>query len=192
MKIRVAIIDNNKDYLNNLIDYFNSKYSFEIEPIAFSDVDAAEKATLNNIDIYLIEEQFVDKFEKYDDIKKIILVSSSDIDEYHGKKATGKYQKIENIYKVILDVYSASTKYDFSQKTGDVGAKVVCFTSVCGGVGTTTVSLSYAINKAIKGMKVLYLDLNEISNVSAFLNGEGEYTFSDVQYSIKSKKSNLQ
>ena len=58
-------------------------------------------------------------------------------------------------------------------------------------MGSSTVAASCALNFAMKGLKTLYINLEQLGNANIFFNAEGQSDFGDVIYAIKSKKSNL-
>ncbi len=193
MKIKIAILEQDKNYLNKILGFFACKYSGKIEASGFSDYKIALKQIETNMpDIFLFPEDYIDKI----DVTKIksvpvVFVEGNDITEVQGFEVVSKFQKISQIYKKILAVYSANTNYSFVSDASNTTCKTILFTGIAGGVGTTTAALGCAIYLVKHGKRVMYLDLNTLSCVTTFLDGEGNYTMSDILYAIKSKKTNI-
>lgn len=193
MKIRVAVYERDTNYSGRLAKAFNSSFFDKIEILIFSDIEIARRELQRvKVDIFL----FSDDFKNVDEVIRgecipLVLVESKDVAEVGNIPAICKYQKVSSIYKRILSVYSQNTTYSFvSNQNGDKG-RIIVFCGVAGGVGTSTVAVGYAMQKAKMNKKVLYLDLNFVSNVSVLLSGEGDATLTNVFYDVKSKKMNL-
>lgn len=193
MKIKIAILERDENYLSKIINVFNNKYSGKLEVFGFSDCEIA-LYQMGDIrpDLFLFPESFLNTIDiSLLQTVPVILVESGDITDIQGCEVVSKFQKVDQIYKKLLAVYSAHTNYSFATDISEISCKTVVFTGIAGGVGTTTVALGCAFYLARMGKRVMYLDLNSISTASAFLSGEGAYTMSDILYAIKSKKSNI-
>lgn len=193
MKIKIAVLEHDENYLSKIISVFNNKFSGKLEVFGFSNRDIALQQ-LSNIcpDIFLFPESFLNIIDITSlQTVPLVLVESNDITEVQGCEVVSKYQKVDQIYKKILAVYSAHTNYSFISDASDVSCKTIVFTGIAGGVGTTTSALGCAFYLARMQKKVAYLDLNMVSNISTFLAGQGDYCMSDILYAIKSKKPNI-
>ena len=193
MKIKVAILDSDNNYLKKITNVFNQKYADKVEIHSFTNADIAiEQLASERINIMLIDENYMQAAKEVSkQYNPIIMTDTNGIDNVEGISAICKYQKVDSIYKKILAIYSDNSNYSISISGEKEKGNIVMYASVAGGVGTSTMAIGYAINRAKLGKRVLYLDFNTISNVSAFLSGEGQYTFSDVLFAVKSKKNNL-
>ena len=60
-----------------------------------------------------------------------------------------------------------------------------------GGAGTSTAAAAWALHLAAQGKKVFYLNLESFGESGLYFEGEGTQDFSDVIFSLKSKKSSL-
>lgn len=194
MKIRLAILEKDHYYLKRIISVFGSKYSDQFEIYSFTDEEVAY-STLDSakIDVFVAG----DTFEI--DMKRIpkrcsfaYLVDSDDIETIHNQKIICKFQKVDLIYKQLLNLYSENSTYITGMHIeGNDNTIVLAFLSPAGGTGCSTAAAACAMNFAKKGKKVLFLSLEKFGSSDAFFNGEGNSSFSDVIYAIKSKKSNL-
>lgn len=193
MKVRLAILENDSNYLQRVVSIFNNKFGSELEIYSFTDINAAIKCLdEKKIDVFLANEFFDIDFTLVP--KKCgfaYLVESNDIDKYDGKKAICKFQRAELIYKQILSIYSEQIPNIIGVfGDGNNSMKTIAFSSPSGGVGTSTLAAACAINLAGKGHRVLYLNLEKFGDSDSFFYCDGQFDFSDVIYAVKSNKSN--
>lgn len=193
MKIKLAILEKDKGYLNKVVTAFGSKYAEELEIYSFTDQDVA-MANLENarIDVLLANDAFdinVNQLPKR--CSFAYLVDSADIDSIRDRRAICKFQRIDLIYKEILIVYSDNVDRIGFKADGDSG-RIIAFTSVGGGVGASTMAAACALHFAAQNRKVLYLNLEKFGSADLFFTGEGQIDMSDVIFALKSKKASLQ
>lgn len=194
MKIKLAILESDTNYLRRIISTFNDNFSDKLETYSFTDAAAAECAlNTTKIDVLLASEKFPVNTRK---IPKgcgfAYLVDSFDNISVNGQKAICKFQKIDLIYKEILSVYSEVTLAQTgTQFNGNSDMHIISFLSPSGGVGSSSVAVAYAIYLSKRGKKVLYLNMEQFGDCSLYFYSEGKFSFSDVIYTIKSDKANL-
>lgn len=193
MKIKLAILDSDTTYLKRLVTVFGTKYSDKVEVHSFTEAEGA-LAALNNekIDVFIADEGFML------DISRVpqrcgfsYFVESTDVDTVNGQHAICKFQKIDQIYKEILGIFSECAGNISGMKGGEDTAKVLVFSSPCGGAGTSCMAAAYAKRCAKAGKRVLYLNLERFSTADVFFKGEGPFGMSDVVFAVKNKKMNL-
>lgn len=192
MKIRVAIVDRDENYAKRLISNLQVNYADKVEVYYFSAVESIKEfLTGNHVHVILADAQ--SGFEQ-DLIPErtsfAYLVSNHDVEELHGMPAVCKFQKVDLLYKNVLSLFADMEK-DMVVKGGQGDHHVVLFTSAQGGVGTSALAAAYAMHKAGKGERVLYLSLDKMHRAETCFSGEGNMSFSDVIYAIKSKRANL-
>ena len=192
MKIKLAILEKDKGYLNRVVTAFGSKYAEELEIYSFTDQDVA-LANLDSarIDVLLANDGFdinVSQLPKR--CSFAYLVDSADIDSIRDQRAICKFQRADLIYKQILIAYSDNVGRIGFKADGDSG-RIVAFTSVGGGVGASTMAAACALHFAAQGKKVLYLNLEKFGTADQFFDGEGQVDMSDVIFALKSKKASL-
>jgi cellulose biosynthesis protein BcsQ len=187
-------MDQDRNFLDRLVQACTSKYSDKLEVHAFTDATLAETALKQQgIDVFLAN-------QSYEVIKSAIparcvfayLSETASVESVHSYKAVYKYQKIEVFYKNILELYSENIPEGIGINFGgDSALKIVSFSSASGGVGVSTVAATYAKLCASWGMRVLYLNLERFASTSVFFSGAGTATFSDIIYALKSRRGNL-
>lgn len=193
MKIKLAILDKDKSYLNRIVTAFGTKYSDKFEIYSFTEQDVA-LMTLDQarIDVLLSSDAFdIDVASLPNRCGFAYLVESVGIDTYNEQRAICKFQKADLIYKQIVSVYAEKASSITGFKVDGNGCTVGVFCSPSGGVGASTIAAACAVNYAAKGKKVLYLNLEKFGAAELFFNGQGQYDMSDVIFALKSKKTNL-
>ncbi|WP_316608183.1 chromosome partitioning protein ParA [uncultured Ruminococcus sp.] len=193
MKIKLAILEKDIGYLNRIVSVFNQKYADKIQVYSFTTPEVTYK-TLHDtkIDVLLASDFFDIDFSKIPSrCGFAYFVDYMDIETLNNQKTICKFQKADLIYKQILSLYSENAENITGLKITDEACKLIAFTSPCGGAGSSTVAAAAAMHFAAQGRKTLYLNLEKFGSSDTLFSGEGQFDFSDVIFSVKSKKSNL-
>lgn len=192
MKMKVAIVGSDIEFMDRLAKIFQQRYSDKISLLIFSEEDSLyQSLEETHADIVLFDSNIAIESEKIPSGTVAGYLSSMpEVDEISGIPAICKYQKVEAIYNMLLSLYMGSSS-DVKLKTNSEGVRVVLFTSVQGGSGTSLAAAAYASKKASEGRKIFYLNLEKFGNVDLYFQGDGRFSFSDVIYSLKSNKGNL-
>ena len=138
MKIKVAVLEEDQNYLKRMVGYFTSLFSDKVEMYSFSEMETAFKAInegAKKIDLFLASQNFdIDTFRLPKNCGFAYFVDTLGIDNYKGEKAVCKYQKAELIYKQMLNIYAdvADVVIAVGQSDGN-DALVLSFVSACGG-----------------------------------------------------------
>ena len=173
MKRKLAILENDIKYLSKLVEEFHEKYPDQFEVYAFTDHEIAFTALKRvKIDIFIADEAFYVNEEKIPEhCSFAYFVGMPDKKSFRGRKAIYKFQSIDFIYIQILKTY-------FKR------CKVISFTSISGGTGSSTVAAACARNYAGKGRKVLYLNLESFGSADVFFDADGKADMSDVVHAL--------
>lgn len=192
MKLKVAVVDQDINYMNRLQKNFQMKYTDNISMYIFSDVEKFYKSLKEMyVDVILIESSIgIDINKIPENITVGYMCDMLDVEEIDGIPAICKFQKIDTIYKLILGLYAENSSNIKMKKSGSQ-VKVILFTSVQGGCGTSSAAVAYAMKRASEQKKVFYLNLEKFGRTDWYFSGDGAMSFSDVIYSLKSRKSNL-
>lgn len=192
MKIRLGIVDDNQNYIRRLIDYFTSRYADTIEVFAFSDATRLKNHTMSKkLDVVIADEELLpETFELPKSTMLAYFSDSLEVKSIRGIKAICKYQRAEQLYREILNLY-AELDRQASYRMSANGCPLFLFMGVSGGSGTTTVSAACALSMTYAGKKVLYLNLEENGVISHIFQGSGQMSLSDVLYAVKTNHSNL-
>ncbi|MCL1891635.1 MAG: AAA family ATPase [Coriobacteriia bacterium] len=193
MKIRLAILDKDKTFLSRLAQTCASKYPEKLEIYTFTEqkmaLDTLEK---NVIDVFLSSDEFdIEPSALPSRCGFAYLVESSAIDTIRDQKVVSKYQRIELLYRNVLEIYSENIPSSVRLKlAGETKGSVIQFFSASGGVGCSTMAAACATYFSRAGSKVLFFSLEEFMSTDAFFAGEGSATFSDIVFALKSKRGN--
>lgn len=193
MKYNVAVVDNDELYLGRMCRLFSEKYADKLTIYSYSSMDNYKKGkALNTFDLVLFAEGIIAPQDMEEDVQAAYFVGQNDIDKIEDYPAICKFQKHEALLKQIMDICLEKeiTHYTKKNVLGNI-TKVLLVTAAQGGVGTTTVAVAAARHYAGTGKKVLYISLEKNAVTDMFFQGNEEFTFSDVIYTIKSKKSNM-
>lgn len=192
MKIKLAILDRDSNYLRRVVGAFGSYYAEKLEVYSFTDAEAALAAlTPNRIQVFLAA------YDAAPDLKRIpegcgfaYLVEMTGVDMLDEQTAVCKFQSAEMLYKQVLDIFSRSAK-NLKIIPGSGGSSLLLFSSPCGGTGTSTMAAACAMYFAAQGKKALYLDLEVCGSAETYFRAAGALDLGDVIYAAKSKGANL-
>lgn len=193
MRIKVVFVDRDKTYLNRLVTTLNAKMTDKLEASSFSDLAYMYEYVkdIKNAVVVVNEEFDVDFTQIPESVSFGYLVEMGGIAEYKDEKAICKYQKIEDLYKDIVNLFSEKATNDYKLQVKADNEKIYVFTSPQGGSGVSTVACAFAVKKAKEGAKVCYLNWEDFGNTSLYFENEAKYTMSDVLFTVKSKKANI-
>lgn len=193
MKIKLAILEKDQNYLNRISSAFSIKYPDKLEIYSFTNIDmAVSSIESSHIDILVADSSFeIDISSLPKRCGFAYFVDSADVDMFNNQRAICRFQKADLIYRQILSIYSESAANFSGIKIGDDSSKIIAFTSPGGGVGTSTVAAACALHFAQTGKKTLYLNFEKFGSTDLFFSGEGLFDMSDIIFALKSKKANL-
>lgn len=194
MKIKLALLDQEKAFLQRLSTVFTNKYSEKIEIYVFTDeITAFNHLNTARIDVFLASDVFdIDVGQIPSRCSFAYFVEHAEVESVRGQKAILKFQKADSLYKQILGLYaenvSAATGFRLNEESR---SQIITFLSVSGGVGSSAMAAAFAYYAAQNGKKALYLNLEKFGDAESFFTGVGKYDFSDIVYALKSRKNNL-
>lgn len=193
MKIKLAILENDRIYLNRVVSGFTTKFPDNLTVFAFTNLEMALGAIRENrIDVFLACDSFdVNTAQLPETCGFAYLVDSANVETVRGCSAIFKFQRIELIYKQLLGMYAEKSDAVAGNGDGGSGTRVILFSSPSGGTGTSTAAAAFCRYFSAHGKKMLYLDLEKLESVDCFFSGEGQAGMSDVIYALKSGNPNL-
>lgn len=193
MKIKLAVLEKDISYLNRITSVFAAKYADKLEIYSFTDIsEALPHLDSERVDVFLASDYFdIDTARLPKRCGFSYFVDSSDVGTVRGQPAIGKFQKAELIYKQILSVYSEKSDSIMGRSGHDNNTKLIFFTSVSGGTGTSTMAAACALHFAECGKKTLYLNFERFGSSDAFFEAGGGFDMSDIIFALKSRKTNL-
>lgn len=192
MKIRLAIIDGDRQYLERLTAAFQNQFADQLEIYSFTtDETAYENFKQQRVDVIVMSDSFrVNRELVPKNCGFSYLTETSGIDTIEDESAICKYQKIDYIYKGILGLY-AENAGAIGNHLGSNTVKVCSFFSITGGAGSSSLAAATALQMAKAGKRTLYLNMEQTGGSNLYFQAPGEGSFSDVIYMLKSKRINL-
>lgn len=193
MKIKLGIIENDVAYLNRIVSVFTAKYSDKIEIYSFTDVSTALPALAGSkIDVVVVSDALEINLSLIPKRCGVAyFVDSTDVEMFNNLPTVCRFQKADLIYRQILSIYSEHAGSFTELKMTDDNCKVIEFASPSGGVGVSTMAAACAVHLAAKGFRTLYLNVERFGSSDDFFSGDGQFSMSDVIYSLKTRKANL-
>lgn len=192
MKIKVAILTADIKYLERITNILNARHSDNLELYSFTDSKIAlNAARASKINIIFSDTTFdIDYASIPNGCDFVWLVDQNDVEIFKGRKAICRFQTVDLFYKQILNIYSERQE-EIIRHYSVGNCKTVAFLSVSGGTGASSLAAAAAINFALQGKKVLYLNIEKLGSSDVFFSGEGPFCMSDVIFALQSKNANL-
>lgn len=193
MRFKVAILEKDKNYLSKITGAFTTRYADKVEVYSFTDEKlVTAHITEKRIDVFIAGDGYdIDVTELPNTCGFAYFVDSSDIESLKGQRAICKYQKVEQIYRQIYDIYAEKAGTNFELKEGEGSCKMIVFASPSGGAGSSTMAAACARYIAAKGKRVMYLNLEDFGGADTFFVGNNQSSMSDIIYALKSKSIKL-
>lgn len=176
MKKSLIIADNDHIFVKSLEDYLFINHGDEFEIRTISSKEYLEKyfSTPRKVDILLLNPKF--EFDKMKDqyINNILFISDNEEDSIRGYDSIFRFGELNFICNKLRNIDSRSDEeFDYTKeininKVGTRTSKVITVYSPIGGVGKTTIAVSIAVDLALKGSNVLYLNLEDIASTHAY------------------------
>lgn len=192
MKIKLAILERDQNYLSRIVSAFSTKYADKLQIYSFTNQELALAAIKQEkIDVLIASDAYdIDLLELPSRCGFAYFVDTLGVETLNDQRAICKFQKAELIYKQILGVYSEHAGNIGGITLGDSG-QIILFASPAGGAGSSTMAAACALHFAKLGKKTLYLNLEKYGSADLYFSAEGTSDMSDIIFALKSKKSNL-
>ena len=189
-KIRVVIADTDKNYIEHFTGCAQINYFEQMELSTFTVQDKLEDyLQKQECDVLLYTQEF--KISEYRGVR-FILSEEKEPGEIDGTALLCKYQKMERIYKLLLNAYAESKEsYKLHLQNQKTGTRIVTFISAAGGAGKSLCAAGFSYIQAVSGKRVLYLSTETFPTTEEFFSAEGEITLSQVFFAIKRSKGNV-
>lgn len=192
LNLKLAIFDREILYVQKLSQYLlsNREYSFSIQ--VFSDLKLLQDFLNNHsIDILLIDSKAFIQGKNELKAELVILLTDGCVEaDFRSMFCIHKLQAAKEIVKEIIQAYSCVCNKEIVGVSGK-GAKLICVYSPAGGCGKTTISIALGHALARKGLRVLYIGLEEFSSCRQMLQGSFEEGLSDLLYYISKDCKNM-
>lgn len=169
IKKKIILADEDERYLKEIRYEFMEKGS-KLELITFTKKEMLYQYLERGgeADILVVDERLVEGALNQIPMPATRIVLSSSMSPVDGFEVVKKYQRMENLINAILLKY-AQESGTLEVVRGDSNTRLAAFYSPAGGTGKTTFALATAAAAARKGLRTLYLNLEEIDSVQDIL-----------------------
>lgn len=193
MRIKLAILERDINYIDRIRSVFNMRFADKIEILSYTDAKTALAALEKyKVDVFLAGDEYEISME---DIPKrcgfAYFVEEPSLERLRGQETVCKFQQAEIMYKQILNLYAEKFQGVIG-KIGDAKTVILWFASAGGGCGSSSAAAAAAVHFARNQKKVLYLELDEFGDAGLFFHGNGQTDMDDLIIAAKSKKKNIQ
>jgi cellulose biosynthesis protein BcsQ len=185
-RVRLYLIDEDRDYLRSLEDYFVSFCYERISIKTFSKTESLEdfiKKEDKKPDIILISENLYSESVLCENTFLLRLSDDTGNDE---KKGIYKYSTGYEIESFVLSNLSDEKKFSFGENTKTC---TISFFSPQGGSGKSMLSLLFATGLAALRKKVLYLPMEHFSDTDLYIDNDNEHSMSHIFLYLKENKN---
>lgn len=192
MRIKLAVLEQDGNYLKRVTSVFNTRFADKLEIFAYTEMQAALSALkASKIDVFLAGDEYELDMEAVPERCGFAwFVDEPALEEFRGQGTICRFQQAEVIYKQILNLYAEKFQGVIGGNS-DTQALLWWFTSAGGGCGGTTAAAAAAVHFAEKQKKVLYLELDEFGSAGQFFHGSGQTDMNDLIYAVKGRKKNI-
>lgn len=186
IKKKIVLADEDERYLKEIRYEFMEKVS-KLELITFTKREMLYQYLEQGgeADILVVDESLVGGDLDQVPMPAARIALSSSMSPIDGFEVVKKYQRMESLINAILLKY-AQESGSLEVVRGDSHTRLAAFYSPAGGTGKTTLALAMAAAAARKGLRTLYLNLEEIDSVQDVL-GRTTNCLSDIFLALKTR-----
>jgi len=177
MRIKLLIATEDAGYAEHLSSNVSQNYSDAIAvSVCQSKECLLELLSTQKYEAALLESDLIKNTDLSAVTLPLILAADEEKEgQLDAAEEIGEVIKYQRISSLIADVMARYAKVSKLGRKADI--EHACITAVwspAGGVGKTTVALSYAAKKASEGKQVLYLNLESFSSIPAYFCETGK------------------
>jgi len=175
MRIKLLVATCEADYGEHLSNSISAHYADTIAVSMCRTIECLNEAIESQrVDVALLDTSLAYEAELSSVTLPLVLISDADLGTDPGGAfgEIARYQRISSIVAEVLARYAKVSKYGSAPSYEK--ANITAVWSPTGGVGKTSVALSYAAKKVTEGKKVLYLNLESFSSVPAYFEDGGK------------------
>lgn len=194
-RLRLAIADSDEAYVDSLVNFLISNYSLRFQINSFTRRDCLNDFLLEEggkVDVLLISR---DIFSDSLPVKRagtvILLADGRRNIESEAFPVVNKFQHGDRLVSNVMNIISDRVFHQDILIERNDRAKIIAVYSPAGGVGKTYITVSSCIRCSQTGMKVFYLNLEEMNSTRSFFDCNSEQNLSNIFFHVKEKSKNL-
>lgn len=172
MKKSLIIADDDEIFVRSLEEYLFINHSEEFEIRTISSKEYLEKyfSTPQKIDILLLNPKFEFAEMNNQYINNILFISDEE-ECIEGHDLIFRFGELNFIGNKLINICLKNDE-DFNRKINKKTSNITTIYSPIGGSGKTTIAVSIAVDLALKGSNVLYLNLEDICSTHAYFTSK--------------------
>ncbi|MCI9146713.1 MAG: AAA family ATPase [Hungatella sp.] len=189
MKRKMILADSDDLFLKEISCYFMEHIpQFELTVFTKKEKLHQYLEQGGKADILLVDQCFGDTKLKMLTPDTTRIVMSMGAAPAEGFDTVKKYQKMESLANTVLFKYAEANNAP-EMVRGNSNTRIAAFYSPAGGTGKTTLALALAMTAAMAGVRVMYLNLEEIDSVNDVLERTSG-SLSDIFLALKTRGMN--
>lgn len=193
--LHLVIGDPEEDYVEALVNYLSSEYSFSFKISYFTEEKYlfSYLSGLNGkVDILLISPIFYNENLPWDKVKTVILLTDGYLmQKFKNCYVVNKYQRGDNLAARILSIYSEANPDEVNVIKEQKTTKIIGVYSPIGGIGKTSIAIGLSMICAEKGLSVFYLNFEDFQSTPIFFDCISEENISHILFFLKAGNKNL-
>lgn len=194
-KLHMVIADSDESYLEGLISYLTDSHPQKFQISYFTKEDYLVKHLYDiskKVDVLLVEPELYSEYIPKGRINTTIILSGGRLPEkYRSCAVVNKYQTGDKLVSSILNIFSERNSDEVYIQSSNKPTRVVGVYSPTGGTGKTSIAIGSAMQSALKGMSVFYLNLENAQSTPLFFDCKGEQNLSHIFYFLKEKSKHI-
>lgn len=187
MVIWLGIMDYDVHYMELLANYLDVHYKHQLMINMFTEPQAVARHLRDHkrLDVLIVKEDMISGLADSlpSSLAVAYLCEEKGITMISGKPAICKYQRADDIYRMILGL-AASTDTGETVYNGKKKGKAIVFHGVSGGMGTSVAAMGCAAYLAGQGYRTLYLFFQQDTRISSVFRECGE-SMSQLRYEYR-------
>jgi len=193
IKIKLGLVGSDRLYLERFMEFAGKRYGGRTELYSFTEPESAlQSVAENRIDVLAaLQDTDIAPDRIPEHCVFVYLTDSGEIDRYNGCRTVFRYQRAELVYKAVTGLYTDRISDRIEYRTGSGNSHITLFLPECEGSGTATAAAAFSEYSARSGRKTLFLNLRQFRETEDLISAPGDSTFTDVIFSLKSRKSRL-
>lgn len=191
-RLSLVIADYDAEYLQNFEKYLITYHPKRFELASFSDAEPlnAYLCGPHKADILLVSGKMYKEMTNPGKQEMVLILSENGISPQPGLETISKYQHMDRLISEVIRLYTLGSGKE-CLISGSGNTRVISVVSPAGGTGKSSVAAGCSILCAGRGMKVFYLNLEDVPSTEMFFHGDSKQTFSNVIYHLKGSSPNL-
>lgn len=191
-RLSLVIADYDAEYIQNFEKYLITYHPKRFELSSFSAAEPlnAYLGASHKIDILLVSSKMYMELNNTGKQEIVLILSENGSVTPPELETVNKYQHMDRLVSEVIRLYTLASRKE-CPVSGNEGTRIISVVSPAGGTGKSSIAAGCSILCAGRGMRVFYLNLEDIPSTEMFFRGDSKQSFSNVIYQLKGSSPNL-